>query len=157
MRLDNTMKRNLAVALLIAALGIPGSAAPGTNTPSSTNYRVVDFVRNYDKAWNRKDVTSVERVLAAGYVYFTSKGDVWSRQRTLDLLRSPKYILNSAERTEIDVYRTGNTAIVSSRWQGHGSFDGEEFHDDQRCSIVLARAGRDWKVLAEHCTQIVVP
>jgi ketosteroid isomerase-like protein len=154
MRLDNTMKRSFAVALLIAALGILGSAAPGTNAPSSTNDRLVDFVRNYDKAWNRKDVPSLERALAADYVYFTSKGDVWSRQRTLDLLRSPKYILNSAERTEIEVYLTGKTAIVSSRWQGHGSYNGEEFRDDQRCSIVLARAGRGWKVLAEHCTQI---
>lgn len=67
---------------------------------------------------------------------------------------SAKYILNSAKRTDIEVYRTGNTAIVSSRWQGHGSYNGEEFRDDQRCSIVLARAGRGWKVLAEHCTQI---
>jgi ketosteroid isomerase-like protein len=149
------MKRSFAVTLLIAALGILGSAAPGTNTPSSINDRVVDFVRKYDEAWNRKDVAYVERAIAPGYVYFTSKGDVWSRRRTLDLLRSPKYILNSAERTEIEVFRTGNTAIVSSRWQGHGSYDGEEFHDDQRCSIVLAQAGRGWKVLAEHCTQIV--
>jgi ketosteroid isomerase-like protein len=148
------MKRSFAVALLVAALGILGSAAPGTNAPSSTNDRLVDFVRNYDKAWNRKDVPSVEHSLAADYVYFTSKGDVWSRQRTLDLLRSPKYILTSAERSEIEVHLTGKTAIVSSRWQGQGSFDGEEFRDDQRCSIVLARAGQSWKVLAEHCTQI---
>ena len=151
------MKRSFAAALLTAALGILGSAARGTNAPSSTNYRVVEFVRTYDKAWNRKDLPSVEHALAADYVYFTSKGDVWSRQRTLDLLRSPKYILTSAERSEIEVHLTGKTAIVSSRWKGQGSYDGEEFRDDQRCSIVLARAGQSWKVLAEHCTQIVVP
>jgi ketosteroid isomerase-like protein len=148
------MKRCFAVALLLAALGILGSGAPGTNAPAPKNDRVVDFVKNYDRAWNRKDVSSVERALAAGYVYFSSKGDVSSRQRTIDLLRSPRYILNSAKRTELEVHRTGKTAIVSSRWQGHGSYNGEEFRDDQRCSIVLVQAGRSWKVLAEHCTQI---
>ena len=149
------MKRSLAMSLLIATLGIFGSVASGTNGPSSTHDSIVLAIKNYDEAWNRKDVTSVERAMAADYVYFTSNGDVWSRQRTLDLLRSPKYLLKSAERTEIEVHRTGNTAIVSSRWKGQGSYEGEEFHDDQRCSIVLARAGRSWKVLAEHCTQIV--
>jgi ketosteroid isomerase-like protein len=148
------MKRSFAIALLLAVLGILGSGAPGTNAPASEDDRVVDFVRNYDRAWNRKDVTFVEHALAAGYLYFSSKGDVLSRQRTIDLLRSPRYILNSAERTELEVHRTGKTAIVSSRWQGRGSYNGEEFRDDQRCSIVLVQAGRSWKVLAEHCTQI---
>ena len=148
------MMHSFAVALLLAASGILGSAAPGINAPASENDRIADFVRNYDRAWNRKDVTSVERALAASYVYFSSKGDVSSRQRTIDLLRSPGYILNSAERTEVEVHRTGKTAIVSSRWRGHGSYNGEEFRDDQRCSIVLVQAGRSWKVLAEHCTQI---
>jgi len=73
------------------------------------------------------------------------------------MLRSAKYILNSAERSEIAVYRTGKTAIVSSRWKGQGSYDGEEFRDDQRCSIVVAQEGGRWRVLSEHCTQIVVP
>jgi ketosteroid isomerase-like protein len=147
------MKRSLAAALLLPALGILGSGAPGTNAPADG---VVDFVRNYDRAWNRKDVSAVQRALAAGYVYFSSKGDVSSRQQTIDLLRSPRYILNSAKRTELEVHRTGKTAIVSSRWQGHGSYNGEEFRDDQRCSIVLVQAGRSWKVLAEHCTQLAV-
>jgi len=87
--------------------------------------------------------------------YFSSKGDVSSRRQTLDLLRSPRYILFSAERTEVEVRRTGNTAIVSSRWQGHGSYNAQEFRDDQRCSMVLVQTGRGWRVLAEHCTQIV--
>jgi ketosteroid isomerase-like protein len=148
------MKRGYVMALSLTAVAILMSTASGLSAAFPLKDKVVDFVRTYDNAWNRKDVPSVERALAADYVYFTSKGDVWSRQRTLDLLRSPKYILNSAERTAIEVYRRGNTAIVSSRWQGHGSYAGEEFHDDQRCSIVLARAGQSWKVLAEHCTQI---
>ena len=149
------MKHSYAVALFLTAFGIQTSTASGLRAPFSPKDEVITFVKNYDRAWNRKDVAAVERVLAADYVYFSSKGDVSSRQRTIDFLRSPKYILASVERTEIEVHRTGKTAIVSSRWQGHGSYNDEEFHDDQRCSIVLVRAARNWRVVAEQCTQIV--
>ena len=143
------------MVLLLAVLGVFVGVSSKANAGLTQKDEVVDFVKSYDKAWNSKDVASVERALAANYVYFTSKGDISSRQRTLDLLRSPRYILKSAERSEVDVYRTGSTAIVSSRWKGHGSYDGEEFRDDQRCSIVVVREGGRWKVLSEHCTQIV--
>jgi ketosteroid isomerase-like protein len=118
------------------------------------NDEVIQIVEAYDRAWDRKDVASLERILAADYVYFTSEGGVWSRQKMLDLLRSPQYILNSAERSELEVHRWKNTAVVSSRWKGHGSYQGKEFRDDQRCSLVLTREGRRWKLLSEHCTQI---
>jgi hypothetical protein len=52
-------------------------------------------------------------------------------------------------------YLTSGAAVVSSRWKGKGTYDGQEFHDDQRCSIVLAREKQQWRVLSEHCTQIV--
>jgi ketosteroid isomerase-like protein len=115
------------------------------------------FVERYDRAWNHKDAAGIEHILAANYVYFTSKGRVQSRQQVLDMALSPKYSLASAERSEIKVYRTSNTAVVSSRWKGHGTYDGQEFHDDQRCSIVLVRENQRWQILSEHCTQIVGP
>jgi len=148
------MKQKLLMVLFLVVSGLLPGVALSVNAQTTPD-EVVDFVNRYDKAWSRKDIASIKHTFAADYVYFTSKGGVWSLQRILDLLRSPKYILKSAERSEIGVYQTGNTAIVSSRWKGHGSYDGEEFRDDQRCSIVLARKGRRWKVLSEHCTQIV--
>src|SRR5438105_4079011 len=85
---------------------------------------------------------------------FSSEGAVVPRQDMLNFLRSPKYVLNSAERSELEVRRTNTTAVVSSRWKGNGIYDGKEFHDDQRCSLVLTQEGRRWKLLSEHCTQI---
>ena len=116
---------------------------------------VLPVVEEYDRAWNAKDASTAGRFLASDYVYFSSKGQVQTRQPTLDMLLSPKYILASAERSEMKVYRQSDTAVVSSRWRGHGSYDGKEFRDDQRCSIVLVRQGHGWQVLSEHCTQIV--
>ena len=123
-------------------------------TRQSEEEDISRFVKRYDDAWNSKDTASIERILAPGYVYFSSKGQVRSRQSLLEELLSPNYKLTFAERTELKVYLTLGTAVVSSRWKGFGISDGQEFHDDQRCSIVLARGKQGWLVLSEHCTQI---
>jgi ketosteroid isomerase-like protein len=145
------MKIKIAVGVSCLALSVISLA----QTKQSDAEDISRFVERYDNAWNHKDAAVIERILAPEYVYFSSKGEVRSRQSLLDELLSPKYILVSAERSEIKVYLTSGTAVVSSRWKGQGSYDGREFHDDQRCSIVLTRSGRDWRVLSEHCTQII--
>ena len=141
-----------AFALVLSFLAL--CSASLAQTTSSRNAEIAQFIESYDNAWNHKDSAAIERILAPDYVYFSSKGQVRSRQSLLEEFLSPKYHLESAERSEVKVYLTSETAVVSSRWQGHGTFDGREFHDDQRCSIVLARGKQDWLVLSEHCTQI---
>ncbi len=116
---------------------------------------VVQLLKKYDEAWDKKDSATVGKILASDYVYFTSTGGVWSRQQTLDLLNSPKYNLTFAERSEIKTFLTGNTLIISSRWKGKGTYDQEEINDDQRCGLIFAKDGKQWKLLSEHCTQIV--
>jgi hypothetical protein len=59
------------------------------------------------------------------------------------------------ERSEIMPQFDGNTAVVSTRWRGRGWWKGDPFVDDQRCSMVWHRAFDGWRVMSEHCTQIV--
>lgn len=139
-------------AIVLSSLFFSGAACATDPRPEA---EVISAVQAYDQAWNRKDAAGFERTLADEYVYFTSKGGVRSRQRWVEFLGSPKYELASAERSEIAVHRTADVAVVSSRWKGHGSYDGKPFRDDQRCGLVLARSPEGWKVLSEHCTQIV--
>jgi len=145
----------LKFVLVLSFLAVCGIGL--AQTKQSEDKDISRFVEMYDNAWNHKDTAAIERILAPDYVYFSSKGQVTSRQSLIEELLSPKYKLASAERTELKVYLTLDTAVVSSRWKGHGTYDGQEFHDDQRCSIVLARGKQGWLVLSEHCTQIVAP
>jgi ketosteroid isomerase-like protein len=151
------MKQRLVILLVLIVF------ATFTNHPiiaqqsSSRQDEVLKVIENYDKAWNQKDVRSLEQILAPNYVYFSSDGQVRSRQYMLDFLRSPGYVLNSAERGDLQAYRAADTVVVSSRWKGHGTYEGKEFRDDQRCGLVFTRDGQHWKLLSEHCTQIVSP
>jgi ketosteroid isomerase-like protein len=115
---------------------------------------VLDILAKYDTAWNKKDSATVGNILAPGYIYFSSTGSITTRERTLEFLNSPKYILTSAQRSEVKTYRTGDTVIVSSRWIGKGTYDKEEI-DDQRCGLVFTKIGKQWKLISEHCAQIV--
>jgi len=111
---------------------------------------------DYDGAWNRKDVTAVSRILADDYVYFSSTGGLTDRKATLTFLGSPDYKLTFANRGEIETLsKTDNISVVSSRWRGRGTYGKEEINDDQRCGLVFVRQKKQWKLLSEHCTQIV--
>ena len=147
------MNQILQIAVL-ALLFSPQGATNPVATAGVTDSQILQTVKEFDMAWDRKDVAAVERFLSSQYVYFTSEGKVMSRANLIELLRSPKYLLKASERSELEVFLTRNTAVVSSRWKGHGTYDDRPFTDDQRCSLVLIRHGKTWKFLSEHCTQI---
>jgi ketosteroid isomerase-like protein len=144
------MKVKIIFALFLFLLFFVSPAA----AQSKQIDEVLRTVRQYDDAWNKKDVAAVSRILSADYVYFDSKGGNQTLQQTLDFLKSPKYNLVFAERSEIRTFRTGETVIVSSRWKGKGTYDAEEIDDDQRCGQIFVKNGKAWKLAAEHCVQI---
>jgi Domain of unknown function (DUF4440) len=121
---------------------------------SQMTARVGALVAQYDSAWNRRDTSVVSRLLAPRYQYFTSRGGVSSRAETMGFLSTPDYVLEQAKRSEISVSLSPPVAVVSSRWQGRGTYRGEAFKDDQRCGQTWLRMGRTWQLLGEHCVQI---
>jgi ketosteroid isomerase-like protein len=143
------MKRILCLIAVTILIG--GSLSAQTSDES-----VMKAVTEYDGAWNKKDAAAVGRMLADDYVYFTSTGGLTTRKSTLDFLASPDYKLAFVERSEIKlISRSENIAIVSSRWKGRGTYRKEEINDDQRCGLIFVRQSNRWKLLSEHCTQIV--
>jgi hypothetical protein len=78
------------------------------------------------------------------------------------MLSDPDYRLEHANRSEIAVSWSGPVAVVSSRWQGQGTYRGQPFKDDQRCGQTWLLTGGQtwlqtdatWQLLSEHCVQI---
>ena len=116
--------------------GGPNAVGPGESGSATSCLEAGD----YDAAWNRRDSLAVGAALSPGYVYFSSTGRVVTREGALEFLRSPEYRLAAAERSEVRVtHASPEAAVVASRWRGHGTWRGESFRDDQRCSLVLHR------------------
>jgi len=136
------------LGFILATLAAEGAGARETGSPQQA-------IERYDAAWVARDKAALEKLIAPDFVYFTSKGGEWSRSRWLAFMLSPAYALEAAKRTEIVVHSTGDVAIASTRWVGNGSFEGRPFRDDQRCSMTIARDAGSWRILSEHCTQII--
>ena len=117
--------------------------------------QVATLVARLDSAWNSKDTVATGRLLAPRYQYFTSLGAVRARAPILEFLGSPEYAVEHARRSEIAISVSGPVAVVSSRWQGRGTYRGKRFVDDQRCGQVWLEARPTWQVVSEHCVQIV--
>jgi ketosteroid isomerase-like protein len=140
--------------LVPLSLSLLFSIAVAAQTSDSRDTEIRQVMSQYDTVWNKKDVKAVTKLLADDYVYFTSTGGLTDRKKTLEFLASPDYKLTFVERSEIVVHGKGNTAIVSSRWKGRGTYGKEMINDDQRCGIVLVKEKNTWKLLSEHCVQI---
>ena len=143
--------KKLTISILLSLLPLLAAQAQGDFDPS-----IKKALKEYDAAWNIKDVAAVSRILADDYVYFSSTGGLTDRKATLNFLASPDYKLTFVERSEIKVLSSTNgVAVVSSRWKGRGTYGKEEINDDQRCGLVFVKQGKVWKLLSEHCAQIV--
>jgi Domain of unknown function (DUF4440) len=163
MSVEIVLFRRASVYMCASRL-LPGLAfAFGTSVPLQAQAQdeaqlaaqVATLVAQYDSAWNRRDTITVSRLLAPRYQYFTSQGGVSSRAETMRFLSAPDYVLERAKRSELAVSPSGSVAVVSSRWQGAGSYRGQAFKDDQRCGQTWVRTARAWQLLSEHCVQIV--
>jgi ketosteroid isomerase-like protein len=146
------MKKHRIVAVLFV-LSL-GAISHGQDNGIDSSIRKT--LAEYDTAWNRKDVAAVSQILTDDYVYFSSTGGLTDRKGTLNFLSSPDYKLSFVERSEIKILSKSKiVAVVSSRWKGRGTYGKEEINDDQRCGLIFAKQQKRWKLLSEHCTQIV--
>ena len=136
------------------ALTLVANVPVHAQNESQMTAQVQALVAKYDSAWSQRDTAAVGRLLAPRYQYFTSRGGVSSRAETMGFLSTPDYVLKQAKRSDVGVSLSGAVAVVSSRWQGQGTYRGEAFQDDQRCGQIWLRLTGGWQLLSEHCVQI---
>ena len=125
------------------------------NKPSAlTTEEVTNVINKFDEGWRLKNMDAVDSVLSQGYIYFTQSGGVFSRDIVVATAGESTYSLQEMSRSEFSVELYGNTAVVSTRWKGKGSYRGTPFDEDQRCSIIIMKTGNKVEILSEHCTPI---
>jgi ketosteroid isomerase-like protein len=141
---------------LFAALTWFALPAFGQAADKFERSEVRETLNKYDAAWNRKDIKAVGETLDDDYVYFSSEGTLTNKKSSLEFLAKPDYKLTFVKRSEHKLHSyDGDVAVISSRWQGKGSWSGGEINDDQRCGQIFVKREKTWKLISEHCVQIV--
>ena len=125
-----------------------------TKQETITEPEVISTIKKFDDGWEKKNMAAVDSVLSPSYIYFTQSGNTFTRDSVVATAGQSTYSLSSMDRSEIAVTITGNTAVVSTRWKGVGTYRGVPFNEDQRCSIVLIKENGQVQILSEHCTPI---
>jgi ketosteroid isomerase-like protein len=126
----------------------PAATAEGT---------IRELLVQYDSAWRRKNVAAMGELLAPTYLFFTSTGEVGTRSQSLADLGAAGFRMGRLRRSEIAVRFTGAAlAVVSSRWETEGLYDGAAFKQNQRCGLVWTKSGGTWQIVSEHCIDIPV-
>lgn len=105
-------------------------------------------------AWLAKDVAAIEARMAAEYTYIAPSGQVMDRERILAIVRSPGYRLDRATSSEVHITEFEGSAILLRRSQASGSYDGQAFTEDHRCTSVWLRRRGAWQLAWEHCSPI---
>ena len=144
------MKRNWILILLTLTLLSSCKRAPAPLTEAE----VLKVINRFDNGWEHKNLHTVDSTLSPSYIYFTQSGSTFSRDSVVATAGEDSYQLSDMSRTEFTVTINGNTAIVSSRWKGKGSYRGTPFNEDQRCSLVIIKRDDKVEILSEHCTPI---
>jgi len=119
-----------------------------------TEDEVIKVINQFDDGWEHKNMETVDSTLSPVYTYFTQSGSTFSRDSVVATAGEPTYLLQDVSRSEFDIQIYGNTAVVSTRWKGKGSYRGTSFDEDQRCSIVVVKKDDKVQILTEHCTPI---
>lgn len=119
-----------------------------------TEQEVHAVIKRFDEGWRTKNAKEVDSVLSKKYLYFTQSGHTFDRASLVQTAESSVYQLQTMEREQFTMQIEGNTAVVNTVWKGKGSYHGENFDDNQRCSITVVKVNDEVKILAEHCTPI---
>lgn len=119
-----------------------------------TREEVIAVIKSFDDGWKNKNLKKVDSVLAPSYIYFTQSGGIFARENLVQTAGSPDYTLDTFERSHYFVQLFENTAVVSTKWVGKGTYIGIPFDEIQRCSLTIIKVNGKVEILTEHCTPI---
>jgi hypothetical protein len=111
--------------------------------------------KSWNAAWLENDSATVDKLMAPEYVYIAPNGQVLDRSKILGVILSPSYKLHRATWTEIQINLfSDSAAVIIDRLQGTGTFNGNTFKDDNRCSRFCLRRNGAWQIVFEQASAI---
>ena len=107
----------------------------------------------WQDAWFTKNGRTIAAMTTDDYVYVAPNGAVMDRATILGVVDDPTYALTGGTHTETVVIMLGEgAAMVRRRWQGSGTFRGQEFVEDHRCVTICDRSSGQWRIRYEQCS-----
>jgi hypothetical protein len=116
---------------------------------------VETLITAWQDAWFTKNGRAIAELMSYDYVYVAPNGAVMDRTAILGVVNDPTYALTGGTHTETVVGMLGErAAMVRRRWQGSGTYRGQEFVEDHRCVTICDRTSGQWRIRYEQCSAV---
>ncbi len=114
--------------------------------------RLMAMERTWTDAAVRGDTATVNSMITDGFVMTTSDGTILTKAQREEAYRSARRKWESAKIDDMKVYLYGDTAVVTGRWTGKGTFNGKPMAEVERWTDIWIRQNGIWKCVASQST-----
>jgi ketosteroid isomerase-like protein len=109
----------------------------------------------WQDAWFTKNAGAIAEMMTDDYIYVAPNGAVMDWATILGVVGDPTYALTAGAHTETVVSMLGEgAAMVRRRWQGSGTYGGQDFVEDHRCVTICDRSSGQWRIRYEQCSAV---
>jgi ketosteroid isomerase-like protein len=155
------MKRILP---LIAVVFVASFLHGQTNDPQtagraeSTQIAVEQELQALEQTWadavKHQDAGKIDRIQAEEYVFTDPAGQLWTKARELETVKSGGLTIDSFELSDVKVRLYDNTAVVTLRVVWNGQSNGVDISGPQRMTDVFVKRDGRWQCVASQTTRI---
>src|SRR5215217_8381598 len=128
---------------------------PVQNSRTSTEE---DEVRQMEWEWGvafeRKDLATLDRLMADEYILTDPLGNVRSKAESLAAIETNQINFESTESDDVKVRINGDTAVVTGRSTFRGRYKGWSMAGRYQYTDVLVKRRGAWKAVGSHITAL---
>ena len=147
------MKRILVLSILILSCAAIGLAQKAAHSASSVEQQLIRLDKEWAAATVRRDLKTINRILAANYTYTDFDGQVGTKEQMLsDMKANQAMALEALDSSDYKIKVYGNTAVMT-----HLTAVAQQGSKTQLQSMhVWVRRGTTWQVVSHQWT-IIAP
>ena len=156
------MPRHL-IGLLIVASSVLSACAPATGasqavSPAAAIGRTEQAVARAEQEWTdaiaRKDLATIERVVADDYVGIVANGQQLTKADHLNEVRNRIYDVDSVALDHVHVRLLGDVALVTYGQTEKSRYRGQDISGRSLYTDVFAKRHGSWQVVASHANRL---
>ena len=139
---------SIALMLLFASLAFGQKKMTVEETITKMEQEIADAVV-------KGDTTAFDKYFDANASITDPGGMLMNKTQTIALFKSGDLKFVSMKVDDVKVRLFGNTAIVTYRTTGKGSFKGQPINDQTQWTDTFVKTGGKWLIVATHGTPIM--
>ena len=137
-----------SISLISCGPDEPTAAAPDANA------QLIRLNNRYDSAIVKKDTVEAGRILAPGFTYTNTEGQLVTRQQRISSLGVNETDLRTGKSDDVKVSVYGTTAVMTGLFRATGTYRANPIQINERWTTVWMQTDSSWQMVAGQGTVV---